>query len=78
MKKFILGIIVGAVLFVPVGVKAWGDVSRPPIPKSIYQFNPSQEGTLRNEVAVFDDSNNKCYVSFDRFGAQSSISCVKK
>lgn len=71
MKKFILGILVGAVLFVPTTVWASHE-GHLASPKPIYRFNGDS-----NEVVVFDDRDNKCYISYDRYGAQSSISCVK-
>lgn len=79
MKKFVLGIIVGAILFVPVGAVA--AIQGLPDANDIYQFNcswPDGGSKSCNHVAVFDDQDNKCYVSYDRKGYQSSISCVKQ
>lgn len=76
MKKYIIGFVLGAILFLPVGAKAWPDDIAPQ-PKPIYQFNDCGSA-CRNEVAVFDDQDNKCYISYDKYGAQSSISCVKQ
>jgi hypothetical protein len=85
MKKFILGLITGAVLFLPSGALAWTSM-KPARPQPIYQFscwNPNNGGIERlqclEEVAVFDDQDNKCYVAYDRWGeGSSSISCVKE
>lgn len=72
MKKYLIGFLVGAVLFVPITVYAnhEGHILGA---KPIYRFNEGQ-----NEVSVFDDQDNKCYISYDRYGANSSISCVKR
>jgi hypothetical protein len=85
MKKFIAGLIVGAVLFIPTGALAY-QVVQLPAANTIYRFNFNcNDNTSKtsypdhcNEVAVFDDQDNKCYVSYDIRGAQSSISCIKK
>lgn len=78
MKKFILGVIVGAILFVPAGAFAVKIVEGLPDANDIYQFN-CVNYKYCNRVAVFDDQDNKCYVSYDYYsGRQSSISCVKK
>lgn len=74
MKKFILGIIIGATLFVPVGVRAW---DREQSVKPIY-YVPDESGSAKAVVHVFDDQNNKCYTLTASYNAEVSISCVKK
>lgn len=83
MKRFLMGILVGVVLLLPASVAA---VSRNlfdglPIANDIYQFNCDSkysDGRQCNHAAVFDDQDNKCYVTYDPAGRQSSISCVKR
>ena len=85
MKKYLTGFLVGAILFVPAGAFAWvnNDIRKPNV---IYQFNCTPDNRnidneslnqCNNGVAVFDDAGNKCYLSYDNNGAQSSISCVR-
>ena len=85
MKKFVLGLVMGGILFVPASVLAdkiatsyVGDGYQNA--NVIYQFNCDDNLTHDkcNHVAVFDDQGNKCYVSYDSRGAQSSISCIKE
>lgn len=83
MKKLILGIVIGAILFAPAAVMAneYFPLDGLRGAKDIYQFN-CDDGYVRgakcNHVAVFDDKDNKCYISYDSRGTQSSISCVRR
>lgn len=83
MKKYLIGFLVGAVLFVPASVVAVKALDKRGFPDAndIYQFNCTKrdDGSWIpcNRVAVFDDQGNKCYISYDPNGAQSSISCVR-
>ena len=77
MKKFISGILFGAILFAPVGVLAYQEVTRPPYTNVIYQYAHDDNDSL---VSVFDDGDNKCYIAVPPYVRDSkpSISCVKK
>lgn len=84
MKKFVAGLLVSAILFIPAGAFAWASQDIfPPRPQPIYQFNcfnPTngiERVQCHNEVAVFDDQDNKCYLTYDRYGHHSAISCIK-
>lgn len=77
MKKFLFGLIVGAVLFVPVSTFADYVVKDTPWTNVIYRTSGSG-----GDVSVFDDGQNKCYVVKLRFSGYSggdggAISCVK-
>lgn len=74
MKNVILGIVIGAVLFIPVGTYALNYAN------TIYRVS-AEEGT----ISVFDDGPNKCYVavSWDDYKSEGnnrnvSISCLRK
>jgi hypothetical protein len=79
--KLILGIVIGAILFIPATALAsewmWEGTKRP---KPIYSLHNS--GSSIGFVQVFDDQDNKCYVaSLDNkeiAGDSVSISCVKR
>lgn len=83
MKRFILGVIFGAILFVPIGAKAW---SRQQMSQPIYGVGCMQT-TYEEEqkgcdftVSVFDDSDNKCYVAINSSASyynSPAISCLK-
>lgn len=74
MKKFVAGLIVGAVLFIPVGALAYTAQNLPASPNIIYEI-----GGEHILISVFDDQNNKCYVAYEDRSIDSmpSISCVK-
>jgi hypothetical protein len=69
MNKFILGIITGAILFVPVTVLAENSL---PLMNDIYRSGTWVGGT----VGVFDDGDYKCYTF--TVETSGSISCVVK
>lgn len=75
MKKLLLGILIGIVLFIPATVLA----------KEIYETNAKpliHVGTNESKhgvwVHVFDDGDNKCYVAVDGNEINPAISCVKR
>lgn len=71
MKKFIAGLIIGAVLFVPSGVLADRIIYTP-------TTNPIYDTNNEADISVFDDQDNKCYVYAAKYTVQrSGISCVK-
>lgn len=72
MKKFIAGILIGAMLFVPTGVLA-DRIIETPVSNPIYDVNKE------NDISVFDDQDNKCYVYHDTSDVErSGISCIKE
>ena len=73
MKKFLTGILTGAVLFIPITVYA-NHEGHIPIANTIYEVG---DGGI--SVAVFDDAGNKCYVAYEYRAADSkpSISCLE-
>ena len=76
MKKFILGILVGAILFVPMGVYAADKVSVIPTANMIYTIPQDYKQAT---VSVFDDQDVKCYVASPPAyrDTKPSISCVR-
>jgi hypothetical protein len=80
MKNILIGIIVGAILFIPATAVAW---SNKPIPFTNTIYNISDEV---DTVSVFDDEDNKCYIVQGRAtesvyktpGYTYAISCVKR
>ena len=80
MKKFIAGLLAGAVLFLPIGAKAWNlrQMAKPIAGVDCTVSNYEGDNNKCDiDIYVFDDLDNKCYVSKDSYGQQSSISCVK-
>jgi hypothetical protein len=89
MKKFILGVLIGALL-IPVGVSAWNQRQ---MAQPIYgadcrhsTYNNTEEGKKKQAerpddfdcavtIFVFDDSGNKCYLAKGSNG--TGLSCVK-
>lgn len=79
MKKYLIGFVVGAVLFVPctafAAISSWDFL---PWTKSIYRISDFNQSP---SVSVFDDGDNKCYVAssreFSGDTAPLAISCVK-
>jgi hypothetical protein len=73
MKKFIVGLILGGLLAMPIAVFAdhEGHLGQT---NHIYDVGDGGIG-----VAVFDDQDNKCYVAYEHRPNDSmpSISCVK-
>lgn len=78
MKKFLIGLITGAILLVPVTVVAQRYTALP-YPNLIYNIDHRT-----NAIHVFDDADNKCYVVTidgrpNHWGDENaSISCVKR
>ncbi len=77
MKKFLGGVMLGALLVVPVGAFA-AQYTQLPWTANIYKIS-SPEGAI-DTVSVFDDAGNKCYVinSGVNPNAGRTISCVKE
>lgn len=78
MKKFLLGILVGAAIFVPSSVIAARSIEAEPPMANAFMNIPYEE----NSVSVFDDQDNKCYIVRGgyRNGTEArtvDISCVK-
>lgn len=79
MKKFILGLLSGAILFTPVSAYAWAQGKA--YTNTIYNLSDEVD-----TVSVFDDADNKCYVVQGRVtesvyktpGYGYAISCLKK
>lgn len=82
MKKVLLGLIIGVGVALPASALAIRATTGYPDANNIIQFNCQGQWHDApfdcNRVAVFDDQDNKCYISYDVRGAQSSISCVKQ
>lgn len=85
MKKFLAGLLIGAVLFVPLHAKAYLQDKQLPWANDLYQFHdgcPDNDSSTHNDtcgrVSVMDDADNKCYVAWSVNDTSSSISCVKR
>lgn len=85
MKKFLLGLIAGVVLFLPATAVAELVDKDYKWPNIIYEFasgcSDNTTATTNDScgrVAVFDDKDNKCYVAYSVDHPQPSISCVKR
>jgi hypothetical protein len=77
MKKFILGLIVGAVLSVPATVLA-GRVTELPWTNNIYNVSDVDESS-NTTVSTFNDNGNQCYVVRNWARERTTtISCVKE
>lgn len=74
MKKFILGLILGAIVFVPITAIA-GVVHTPDhANREVYLIGDT------TSVDIFDDQNNKCYVAYTNTSSNDenvAISCVR-
>lgn len=92
MKKFILGIVVGAILFSPIAVNAWNErqMAKPIIGadcKNLSYYTPGgdtykyyrehpDDFECSTTIYVFDDGDNKCYLAKGSNG--TGLSCLKR
>jgi hypothetical protein len=72
MKKYLIGFLTAAVLFIPGTVIAGRVIETP-------KANPIYDDNQEADVSVFDDGDNKCYIYHETNQLQKAgISCVKK
>lgn len=84
MKKFIFGLVLGAILVTPISVSAW---NKKQMMQPIYGSDCHSPWAAEEEakhpddydcsvtISVFDDSGNKCYLAKGSNG--TGLSCVR-
>lgn len=73
MKKILLGVLIGAVLFIPAGAFAW-NYSQRATPIKTYNCTTEDPDSCYGVISRFTDGKNTCYVT----NAKGAISCVKE
>lgn len=84
MKKYLIGFVVGAILFVPMGAVAWNknQMARPIYGADCMRATEANEKHYGKDglacsvtIFVFDDAGNKCYLAKGSNG--TGLSCVQ-